>query len=131
MADNPKRSDTALAKTNTDLKALLQKVLGSSKLGKGTALKEGVDYQKNAKGGIQNEVGAFIQPLADLDTWYSIVASSVIGHGMNRFARWQRPATTTFFRELLTFTLYELIAPKLSGFVPRLLIDDGDIDKHR
>ena len=82
-------------------------------------------------GSLVSELGAFVYPLNDLDTWYSIVASSVIGHLLNSNVKMWKPANTTFMRELSTFTLFELLQPKLSGYLPRPLIDSGDIDHHR
>ena len=39
------------------------------------------DYVKNAKGGIANDAGALVFALSDLDTWYSILMSSLIAFG--------------------------------------------------
>ena len=122
--DVVRESDAAIV-----LSEELRRKLGE--VARGATVKAPVFYKKNPKGSIMNEAGALGYALTDLDSWYSIIMSSIIGYTLNRYAAWQRPATTTFFRELVTFTLYELLQPRLSGVLPRFLLENGDIDTHR
>ena len=96
-------------------------------VGHGAKVKEGgklPNYVKNAKGSLLNELGAL-----DLDTLYSIIMSSVVSFVLVRANYFLKPAGTSIIREFLTFTLYELLQPKLSGVLPRVGV--YDIDTHR
>ena len=87
------------------------------------------DYVKNDKGGIMKEAPALVYALTDLDSWYSIIMSSGVAWVLNRNNYFFKVAGSTFFREFLTFTLYELLQPKLSSVIPRFGVHD--IDTHR
>ena len=79
------------------------------------------DYAKNAGGGIMKEAPALVYALTDLDSWYSIIMSSGVAWLLNRNNYFFKVAGSTFFREFLTFTLYELLQPKLSSVIPRYM----------
>ena len=95
-------------------------------VGKGVA-----DYEKNPKGGIANEAGALVFALSDLDTWYSILMSSLIAFLLNRNNYFLKPQGSTFLREFFVFTLYELLQPKLSSVIPRFGVHDIDTHRYR
>ena len=127
MSD-PKRAEDDASKLAKSLKAGMLLVARGHKVtvGEGPA-----DYQKNAKGGIANEVGAFAYALSDLDTWYSILMSSLIAYVLNRNNYFLKPQGSTFIREFFVFTLFELIQPKLSSVIPRFGVEDIDTHRYR
>ena len=88
------------------------------------------DYVKNASGGIMKEAPALVYALTDLDSWYSIIMSSGVAWVLNRNNYFFKVAGSTFFREFLTFTLYELLQPKLSSVIPRFGVHDIDTQRY-
>ena len=118
----------ALTQQSAELRDQLRSVArgGTMKAGGGPT-----GYTKNDKGSIANEVMAFLYPLADMDTIYSIIGSSVVATILNRTVTSQKPSSTSFLRETATFVLFELLQPKLSGVLPRIGITSGDMDVHR
>ena len=88
------------------------------------------DYVKNDKGGIMKEAPALVYALTDLDSWYSIIMSSGVAWLLNRNNYFFKVAGSTFFREFLTFTLYELLQPKLSSVIPRFGVHDIDTQRY-
>ena len=88
------------------------------------------DYVKNDKGGIMKEAPALVYALTDLDSWYSIIMSSGVAWLLNRNNYFFKVAGSTFFREFLTFTLYELLQPKLSSVIPRIGVHDIDTQRY-
>ena len=88
------------------------------------------DYAKNAGGGIMKEAPALVYALTDLDSWYSIIMSSGVAWLLNRNNYFFKVAGSTFFREFLTFTLYELLQPKLSSVIPRFGVHDIDTQRY-
>ena len=88
------------------------------------------DYAKNDKGGIMKEAPALVYALTDLDSWYSIIMSSGVAWVLNRNNYFFKVAGSTFFREFLTFTLYELLQPKLSSVIPRFGVHDIDTQRY-
>ena len=99
----------------------------------GTKVKVGTDpgqYVKNTKGSIMKEAPALVYALTDLDSWYSIIMSSGVAWLLNRNNYFFKVAGSTFFREFLTFTLYELLQPKLSSVIPRIGVHDIDTQRY-
>ena len=99
----------------------------------GAKVKVGTDpgqYVKNTKGSIMKEAPALVYALTDLDSWYSIIMSSGVAWLLNRNNYFFKVAGSTFFREFLTFTLYELLQPKLSSVIPRIGVHDIDTQRY-
>ena len=120
------RKDNAVTKAD-ELKAALLQVSYGHKVKEGSG---GLpDYAKNPKGALQKEVGALVFALQDLDSWYSILMSSVVAYVLNRNNYFLKPQGSSFTREFLVFTLYEVLQPKLSSVIPRYGV--SDIDTHR
>ena len=119
------REDEAVTRAN-NLKIALERVSLGHKVKEGRGPP---DYQKNPKGALQKEVGALVFALQDLDSWYSILMSSVVAYVLNRNNYFLKPQGSSFTREFLVFTLYEVLQPKLSSVIPRYGV--SDIDTHR
>ncbi len=128
----PTRGKDAASILSLALKGALRQVSFGAKVGEGGSSKPGSkDYQKNPKGGITKEVGALVYALTDLDSWYSILMSSLVAFILNRNNYFLKPQGSGFFREFLTFTLYELLQPKLSSVIPRFGVQDIDTHRYR
>ena len=109
--------------------------IGLQTVSYGHKVKEGggnpADYVKNAKGSLQKEVGALVFALQDLDSWYSILMSSVVAFVLTRNNYFLKPQGSSFTREFLVFTLYEVLQPKLSSVIPRYGVEDIDTHRYR
>ena len=124
----------SVARTDKEAVAALAEQLRQSMLrvAAGHKVKEGQtlpDYVKNPKGSIVKEVGALGFALTDLDSWYSILMSSLVAFVLNRGNYFLKVQGSSFTREL--FTLFELLQPKLSSVIPRYGVDDIDTHRYR
>ena len=120
--------DTA-TKIADELKVALEAVSYGHKVKEGGGTN--ADYVKNAKGSLQKEVGALVFALQDLDSWYSILMSSVVAFVLTRNNYFLKPQGSSFTREFLVFTLYEVLQPKLSSVIPRYGVEDIDTHRYR
>ena len=130
----------SVARTDKEAVAALAEQLRLSMLrvAAGHKVKEGkeatpgsVDCVKNPKGSIVKEVGALGFALTDLDSWYSILMSSLVAFVLNRSNYFLKVQGSSFTREFLVFTLFELLQPKLSSVIPRYGVDDIDTHRYR
>ena len=119
----PTRKPDAASNLSGELKGALRQVSFGAKV----EPKGG----KNPKGGITKEVGALVYALSDLDSWYSILMSSLVAFLLNRSNYFLKPQGSGFIREFLTFTLFELLQPKLSSIIPRFGVHDIDTHRYR
>ena len=86
--------------------------------------KDDLAMEKNAKGSLASEMFSYPAALNDVDSWYSIMMSSLVGFLLNKFVKFQRPRKTGFLRELLTFFLFEVLSPRMSSYLPRPGLSD-------
>lgn len=126
----------SVARTDKEAVAALAEQLRLSMLrvAAGHKVKEGKelpDYVKNPKGSIVKELGALGFALTDLDSWYSILMSSLVAFVLNRSNYFLKVQGSSFTREFLVFTLFELLQPKLSSVIPRYGVDDIDTHRYR
>ena len=104
---------------NEKLKAALQQVSDGGKMAYGTS-GEPLEIQKNPHGSLPAELMSYVSSLNDVDSWYSIMMSTLVGQLLNKVAKFQRPKRTCFYRELFTFFLFEVLSPRMKSFIPRV-----------
>jgi len=115
-------------KLHQKLRLALEKVSDGGSLGVGTH--GPLEWAENPKGSLSSELMSYVSSLNDVDSWYSIMMSTLVGQLLNNFAKFQRPRRTGFMRELLTFFLFEVISPRMKSFIPRVGLRDIDTQRY-
>ena len=75
-------------KLHQDLRLALEKVSDGGRLGVGEH--RPLDWPLNPKGSLSSELMSYVSSLNDVDSWYSIMMSTLVGQLLNNFAKFQR-----------------------------------------